>query len=80
MMTHSRILWACRRGMLELDLILGAYAQNRYPSTSVENQQAFQALLDCQDQELFEWLVHQVQAPEVHQAMIRHVLNAREQG
>ena len=52
-----RIRWACRRGMLELDLMLLPFLEFRYSSLTVEERQAFLSLLNCNDQELYQWLL-----------------------
>lgn len=51
-----RLFWACRRGMLELDLLLEKFLKGAYTELSAEEQTTFVALLECTDQELFEWL------------------------
>lgn len=53
----KRVLWDCRRGMLELDVLLAPYAQAKYPVMDAEQRQDFQRLLACNDQELFLWLL-----------------------
>jgi len=56
MMIPSRLRWACRRGMLELDVLLGNFLEEAYSEASSEDQKKFVNLLDCNDQELFMWL------------------------
>ncbi len=51
-----RYRWACRRGMLELDVLLGNYLEEAYLNASASDQVHFVQLLDCNDQELFMWL------------------------
>jgi len=51
-----RLRWACRRGMLELDVLLGNFLEEAYTHLSASDQQYFITLLDCNDQELFMWL------------------------
>lgn len=53
----AKLRWACRRGMLELDLIFENYVNHYYLKASATEQQAFKSLLECNDQELFNWLV-----------------------
>lgn len=53
----TRLKWACRRGMLELDVLLGNFLNEAYPGLSPEDQQRFTDLLDCTDPELFSWLL-----------------------
>ncbi|MGH1472314.1 MAG: succinate dehydrogenase assembly factor 2 [Cellvibrionaceae bacterium] len=53
----NKVLWACRRGMLELDLVLLPFVENIYPSISDDDKQRFWALLDQEDQDLFVWFM-----------------------
>ena len=53
----ARLRWQCRRGMLELDEILGRYLDQRYLRASAREQEAFERLLRCQDPELQQWLL-----------------------
>ena len=55
-MTSSRLRWACRRGMLELDVLLGNFLEEAFLHISLDDQKKFIDLLDCNDQELFMWL------------------------
>lgn len=57
-MDTNRLMWAARRGMLELDLILMPFLERVYPSLSATDKQRFQQLLQEQDQDLFAWLLH----------------------
>lgn len=53
----NRMRWAARRGMLELDLVLEPYVQSRYIALESADRVAFQALMRCEDQDLFSWLL-----------------------
>lgn len=59
--TTARLRWACRRGMLELDLWLQSYLLGAYPRATREEQQAFEQILECHDQDLFDWLMGNTQ-------------------
>jgi antitoxin CptB len=54
---HSRLRWRCRRGMLELDLLLQPFLENGYGELDESEQKLFLALLELPDQELFENLM-----------------------
>lgn len=54
----ERLRWACRRGMLELDIILNDFLDSQYGVLTEGQQKAFENLLGATDQELFRWLVH----------------------
>ena len=51
-----RLRWACRRGMLELDVLLGNFLEEAYAKLSPIDQAQFVNLLNCEDQEIFMWL------------------------
>lgn len=53
----ARIRWACRRGMLELDVILEPFFDNQFTKLSAEQQGTFERLLACDDPELFRWFM-----------------------
>ncbi|MCB1672701.1 MAG: succinate dehydrogenase assembly factor 2 [Gammaproteobacteria bacterium] len=53
----NRILWHSRRGMLELDLLLEPFARQRFETLSAGEQQLYQRLLSCEDQDLYAWLL-----------------------
>ncbi len=55
----ARLQWRCRRGMLELDLLLLPFVENVYDDLSREDKHKFHLLLDLQDQELLECLMLQ---------------------
>ena len=57
----SRLRWACRRGMRELDLWLQGYLDNGYTQASTQAQHDFTRLLDFPDQDLFDWLMGHTQ-------------------
>jgi antitoxin CptB len=48
--------WACRRGMLELDILLGNFLEEIYLTLSSEMRLIFEQLLLENDQDLFMWL------------------------
>lgn len=53
----ARLKWSCRRGMLELDVLLGNFLKNHYPRLSSNYQMAFAEFLKRPDPELFSWLM-----------------------
>ena len=55
----ARLQWRCRRGMLELDLLLQPFVENVYDSLRAEEKHKFHLLLDLQDNELLECLMLQ---------------------
>jgi len=53
----NKIRWQCRRGMLELDMILISFFDNCYESLTIEEQGAFIRLLEYPDPTLYAWLM-----------------------
>ena len=53
---RNRAYWRSRRGLLELDLLLPPFVTARYDALDEAQRRAFDALLDCEDQDLWEWL------------------------
>jgi len=53
----SRLKWACRRGMLELDVLFMPFVDEAWEQLSSENKAIFERLLVCQDPELFAWFM-----------------------
>ena len=62
-MNKNRLRWACRRGMLELDLILEPFVENFYETLEEPDQLRFEVLLESEDQSLFMWLMKR-QSPD----------------
>ena len=56
-MHKNRLYWAARRGMLELDLVLQPFLDNHFDDLSESDKQLFEALLECEDQDMFTWFI-----------------------
>ena len=56
---EARLQWQCRRGMLELDLMLQTFVEKRYADLPIKTKKAFHQLLQCQDQFLLDYLMGQ---------------------
>lgn len=54
---YRRLAWQSRRGMLELDVLLGPFARDVFPVLPLEDQHRFVKLLACEDQDLFLWFM-----------------------
>ena len=52
----NRMRWQCRRGMLELDLLLTDFLETRFPNLDPSARQSFLRLLELPDQTLQQWL------------------------
>jgi antitoxin CptB len=53
----ARLFWHCRRGMLELDLILQGFFEKHIDNLTEDEIKRFDLLLNCTDPELLAWLM-----------------------
>jgi len=60
----GRVRWQCRRGMLELDLLLRRFVDRGYHDLSSEERGAFSRLLDYPDDTLLELLMGRMTSTE----------------
>ena len=60
----QRLRWQCRRGMLELDLLLTGFLETGYQDLDEREKRAFTRLLGYQDQILHDWLMGQAVAAD----------------
>ncbi len=59
----ERVRWRCRRGLLELDIILGRFVEQHYGGLDRAQQAAFDALLDMPDNMLWDMITDRHDAP-----------------
>lgn len=73
---YGRLKWACRRGMLELDVLFMPFAESGFLELSEEKQLVFERLLTFDDPDLYAWFMgHQdCSDPEI-KSMIEHILS-----
>jgi len=60
---RGRIRWRCRRGMRELDVLLEGYLAQRFEHAPAPEQRAFVQLLECEDPDIWAWLLGHAQPP-----------------
>ncbi|WP_341503234.1 succinate dehydrogenase assembly factor 2 [Gallaecimonas sp. GXIMD4217] len=72
----ARLKWACRRGMLELDVLFEPFVEEAYDDLPEDQKKVFERLLACDDPELFAWIMghEQCQDPELA-AMVKHIVD-----
>jgi antitoxin CptB len=62
-----------RRGIKEMDLILSAYAAQKLESMDSVALDRYEALLDENDQDLYQWVTGQVATPASYDALIADI-------
>lgn len=50
---QRRLAWRCRRGLLELDIVLQRFVNGQFSALSLREQQAFDALLELPDNDFW---------------------------
>lgn len=56
---ERRLQWHCRRGLKELDVILGPFMDEHYRELDVADRALFRRLVDGEDMDLFNWFMRQ---------------------
>ena len=76
----KRIYWGCRRGMLELDLIMVPFFEQRFRQLDDRDQQRFVRLLESEDTQLFQWFLGKERPEDADLLAIVEAINAFSKG
>jgi antitoxin CptB len=76
---RKRLAWrASRRGIKEMDIIVGGFADAHLPLMSAQELVTFEALLEIPDQQLLSWVTRQEDVPpELRNPMLLRILAFR---
>jgi len=70
-----RLTWQSRRGMLELDVLFVPFMEQAFKDLSEEDKDIFVRLLECEDQDLFVWLMRRAKSEDAQlQYMVELIL------
>lgn len=74
----NRLRWACRRGMLELDVLFAPFVEEAYDELTEDQKTVFRRLITCDDPDLFAWFMGHQKCPDPElasmvQLMLRRV-------
>jgi antitoxin CptB len=67
-----RLLWRCRRGMKELDVLLERFARRELPGATPEQRHTLTRLLELPDPVLVDYLLGQAIPPDTELASLIH--------
>lgn len=56
MLDSKQLVWRCRRGIRELDVLFTQFLEELYPDLEESQQADFQRLLEVQDPTIMDWL------------------------
>jgi antitoxin CptB len=66
----DRIRWHCRRGLLELDLVLKRFLENRLDGLDADQLKIFSELLDEDDNDLLDLAMGRVEPTPRYRAVV----------
>ncbi|AKQ33722.1 succinate dehydrogenase assembly factor 2 [Candidatus Coxiella mudrowiae] len=70
-----KIKWKCRRGMLELDILLERFYKNQFQILTAEEKKIFNRLLDEPDPLLYDWLLgHEIPSSPQFQSLVNKIV------
>ncbi|WP_111640188.1 FAD assembly factor SdhE [Marinomonas shanghaiensis] len=78
-LSFKRLKMQCRRGMLELDVLLEPFLADVYLTLEEEDKQRFTRLLACEDQDLFPWFMQSAEPEDPDHARIVNIILSRVQ-
>ncbi len=58
MSEKSKLLWRCRRGVKELDVLFTRFVESTYDDLSESDQAAFNKLLEIEDPEILAYMLY----------------------
>jgi len=70
----NRIIWASRRGLLELDLLLEPFIRSQYTQMNELDQRQFYEFLKLEDDQLFSWFFGSSQVPHEFLTIVNEIL------
>ena len=71
----NRILWASRRGLLELDLLFEPFVCFKYAELSELEQKKFRRLLEYDDDQLYAWFFGRKNMPSEFLPIVAVILD-----
>ncbi|MCK5431470.1 MAG: succinate dehydrogenase assembly factor 2 [Gammaproteobacteria bacterium] len=73
MSQRSRLIWRCRRGIREMDILLLGYLETHYDTATVENQNTFEELLEENDLDILSWMMEKTSPDEKYIKLIKFI-------
>ena len=70
----GRMLWRCRRGMLELDIVLRVFVEQGYATLNEDEAEAFIRMLELEDNDLWDLVGGRMPATDATQEKVLEML------
>ncbi len=78
MSQRSRLLWRCRRGIREMDILLQDYLHVHYDTLSTKDQNTFEELLDEADLDILSWIMQKTSPDEKYIGILNCIRESAE--
>jgi antitoxin CptB len=75
-MDSKQLVWRCRRGVRELDVLFGRFLESGYPALDDQGKLNFERLLEVQDPQIMDWLFRREEPQD--KAMLELINQLRE--
>ena len=72
----ERVRWRIRRGLLELDIVLGCFVETQYERLNEAEKRAFEVLLDMPDTVLWDMITGRLEATQGEQQALLEKIRA----
>ena len=72
--SHNRLRWLARRGMLELDTWLTRFLEDGFEKLPIAQQRRFVYLLEQDDMTLYQWFTGGAEPPPDMKALVDGIL------
>lgn len=72
----NKLRWRCRRGTMELDLMLMRYLEHCYSAAELMEQQSFVKLLEKEDTDLLRYLIGDILVYPAELASVIHKIRS----
>jgi antitoxin CptB len=72
----ERVRWRSRRGLLELDIVLGRFIEKYYAGLDLAERQTFEEMLDMPDNPLWDMIAGRQQATRIEQKELLEKIRA----
>ena len=69
-MNAKQLVWRCRRGVRELDVLFGRFLETEYPQLDESQRMAFERMLEVQDPTIMDWLFSKSQPEDPELEML----------
>ncbi len=72
-MELSRVIWKCRKGIREIDILLSRYTEKVYPSLNSREQSIYVEFIDLDTYEILDMLINNKSCDKKYQKIVEEL-------